>query len=440
MDQAGLQLLRATGRGQLMQCSWLYEHPVDISGIRRFHQNFGYGLAGRMVERSPLPFARHRWVASLGPHTYIDFADPRPRSDFSDWLDERSQVPVDPEYGPGWHLGVLPMTDGSTGVTLVGSHHLGDGVGALLTVVEAVTGATRDLGYPMPASRKRFRAGLSDLRETFESASEIGRTLKTAIRLAYRQRAELAASSPSTGTRFTGDAGSDHRVVVPVVTAFVDMAAWDASAEARYGNSSSLVAGFAAKLGANMNRRNADGTVSLILSLNDRTSLDDTRANAMLFAQASVDPTKVTADLSDARIEIRDALKKAREEPDETLQLLPLVPLVPRRALRKVAEEFLGSGAELAVSCSNLGDILADVARVDGTEAEYVLLRGVDQNVRRADLEKAGGQLVVVAGRIGGKVTISIVAYQVAAPNSKARLRDVVTATLAEFGLEGSVL
>jgi hypothetical protein len=32
------------------------------------------------------------------------------------------------------------------------------------------------------------------------------------------------------------------------------------------------------------------------------------------------------------------------------------------------------------------------------------------------------------------------VAYQVAAPNSKARLRDVVTATLAEFGLEGSVL
>jgi hypothetical protein len=307
-------------------------------------------------------------------------------------------------------------------------------------VVEAVTGATRDLGYPMPASRKRFRAGLSDLRETFESASEIGRTLKTAIRLAYRQRAELAASSPSTGTRFTGDAGSDHRVVVPVVTAFVDMAAWDASAEARYGNSSSLVAGFAAKLGANMNRRNADGTVSLILSLNDRTSLDDTRANAMLFAQASVDPTKVTADLSDARIEIRDALKKAREEPDETLQLLPLVPLVPRRALRKVAEEFLGSGAELAVSCSNLGDILADVARVDGTEAEYVLLRGVDQNVRRADLEKAGGQLVVVAGRIGGKVTISIVAYQVAAPNSKARLRDVVTATLAEFGLEGSVL
>ncbi|MGV0797208.1 hypothetical protein ABQF26_09600, partial [Mycolicibacterium elephantis] len=45
MDQAGFQLLRATGRGQLMQMLWIYEHPVDYEGLRRFHRNFGYGLA-----------------------------------------------------------------------------------------------------------------------------------------------------------------------------------------------------------------------------------------------------------------------------------------------------------------------------------------------------------------------------------------------------------
>ena len=164
--------------------------------------------------------------------------------------------------------------------------------------------------------------------------------------------------------------------------------------------------------------------MTLIMALNDRTSLDDTRAQAMVFAQARLDPTPVTTDLTDARIAIRQALKTAREVPDETLQLLPLVPLVPRRALRRVIDGFLGSGDDLAVSCSNLGDIDPAVGRPDGTDAEYVMLRGIDQNVRRADIERAGGQLVVVAGRICGKMSINAVAYQPGAQNSKDRLRE----------------
>lgn len=436
MDQAGLQLLRATGRGQLMQCSWLYEHPVDMAGIRRFHQNFGYGLAGRRIERSPIPFARHRWVSSLGPAAKLEIAEPRSRSGFSDWLDERSQVPVDPEHGPGWHLAVLPMTDGSTGVTLVGSHHLGDGVGALLTVVEAVTGAPRDLGYRLPQSRKRFRAGLTDLRETARSVPELGRTLVAAAKMLNDQRGQTSAAP----AKSNAPVDDDSRIVVPVVSAFVSLADWDACADARFGNSSSLVAGFAAALGRKMNRRSADGAVPLVFALNDRTTLEDTRANAMLFAQARIDPTAVTQDLTDARIAIREALKTAREVPDPTLALLPLVPFVPRRALRQVAEQFLGAGAEPSVTCSNLGDVLPAVGSVDGTPAEYLMLRGVDQNVRRADMEKAGGQLVVVAGRLNGTMTMSIVAYEVGQNNSKERVRDLVAGTLAEFGLSGELI
>jgi hypothetical protein len=40
-----------------------------------------------------------------------------------------AQLPVDPEWGPCWHLGVLPLTDGSTAVSLVVSHCLLDGLG-----------------------------------------------------------------------------------------------------------------------------------------------------------------------------------------------------------------------------------------------------------------------------------------------------------------------
>lgn len=436
MDQAGLHLLRATGRGQLMQMAWIYEHPVDFDALRRFHRNFGYGMAGRRIERSPLPFGRHRWVSSLGPPSDIDFAErARPRAEAGDWFDERAQLPVDPEWGPGWHLGVLPLTDGSTAITLVGSHHLGDGVAALLTVVEAVMGSRRDLGYPLPRSRKRFRAALSDLRETAKGAPEIGRTLRAASKLVLAHRHGMTASSASKPPAVSSD--GDATFVVPTISIWVDLAEWDARANSLNGNSYSLFAGFAAKFGERMGRQGADGVVTLVIALNDRMSLDDTRANAMLFAQVSIDPTPVTADLTDARIAIRQAVKSAREVPDETLQLLPLVPLVPKRVLRRVAEQFLGSGVELPVSCSNLGDVHLAVGRPDGTEAEYVSLRGVDQNVRRDDIERAGGQLVAVAGRLNGKISISLVAYQVGQENSKSRLRELAAQTLAEFNLTG---
>jgi hypothetical protein len=439
MDQAGLALLRATGAGKLMQVVWIYEHPVDFDALRRFHRDFGYGLAGRRIERSPLPFGRPRWVSSLGPPLPIDFAEhARPRAEVTDWADERAELPVDPEWGPGWHLGVLPLTDGSTAITLAGSHYLGDGVGALLTVVEAVIGNRRDLGYPPPQSRKRFRAALSDLRETAKGAREVGRTVVAAGKLGYRHRHELSAPSTSKPPA-TGSADDDSTVVLPAISVFVELTQWDDRAKSLDGTSYSLLAGFAAKLGEHMGRRRADGSVTLLIALNDRTSLDDTRANAMLFAQVSLDPTAVTTDLTHARSAVRQALKTAREVPDETLQLLPLVPLVPRRALKAVADLFFGSSDDLSVSCSNLGDVHPAVGRPDGTDAEYVMVRGVDQNIRRADIERAGGQLVVVAGRIGDKISIGIVSYQPGGENSKPRLRELAAHTLAEFSLAGEI-
>src|SRR6185437_5462193 len=131
-DQLLFLCQRATGQELAMQVVWVYEHPVDLDGLRRFHHNFGYGLFGRVIERSPLPFGRHRWVSSLGPPSALDIAQTeRSRAEVSDWADERAQLPIDPEWGPGWHLGILPMADASTAVSLVMSHCLSDGVGAL---------------------------------------------------------------------------------------------------------------------------------------------------------------------------------------------------------------------------------------------------------------------------------------------------------------------
>ncbi len=66
-DEGMVRSLNATGRMQTIQCVWVYERPIDMAGVRRFHRNFGYGMAGRRIERSPLPFGRYRWVATPGP-------------------------------------------------------------------------------------------------------------------------------------------------------------------------------------------------------------------------------------------------------------------------------------------------------------------------------------------------------------------------------------
>lgn len=435
LDQALFLGLRATGQAAVMQCVWVYDRPVDFEGLRRFHRNFGYGLAGRRIEPSPLPFGRHRWVSSLGPPSPIDVEEnPRPRAELSDWIDERAQLPVDPEWGPAWHLGVLPMTDGSTAVSLVGSHCIGDGGGALLTVFNAVTGNTADLGYPMPGARTRMRGLAADARQTLRDAPEIGRTLVAAAKLAYRRRKDFARSGATETTT-----GRDEHVLVPAVSLFIDGDQWDARAAELGGNSYSLLAGFGAKLSERIGRHRPEhGSVPFIIPINDRT-LEDTRANAVKLANARIDPAGVTSDLSAARAAIKQALKTMRETPDETLALLPLTPFIPKRAVKSTADVAFGF-SDLPVSCSNMGELPPEIGRVDGTDADYVILRGVDRFIPRSVLEQRRGLLTVIGGRVGDKVSIAVIGYQPGATNTKPRLRELTTAALADFGLTATVI
>ena len=272
VDHALFAQHAATGRKLVIQCVWIYEHPIDLDGVRGFNRRLGNGLLGRRIERSPLPFARHRWVSGRVPSD-IDIAKcARPRAELSDWADERSQLPIDPEWGPGWHLGVLPLTDGSTAVSLVVSHYLIDGFGLALTIAEAILGNTRDLGYPPPHSRTRLRAVAQDARQTAQDAPEVARALVAAAKLARGRRIGIAQSPASRPVALRGGDGEDI-VVQPVITIHVDLDDWDARAKALGGTSKTLVAGFAAKLGQQMGRRRAgDGAVTLLLPISERTA------------------------------------------------------------------------------------------------------------------------------------------------------------------------
>lgn len=443
VDQALFLGLRATGQAAVTQIVWVYDHPINLEGVRRFHRDMGYGMAGRLIEPSILPFGRHRWVTSTGPAAPLRVApEPRPRADLSDWIDECTQLPIDPEFGPTWHMGVLPMADGATAVSLVGSHCVADGGGALLTVYESVLGTRRDLGYPPPRSRSRRHALVTDARQTVRDVPELGRTLVSAARFLRDKREASKALGPSAKASKPpqpADAKADIAVVAPAIAVLVPVNEWDSRAAALGGNGYALLAALCARLAVHQGRALADdGTVGLVVPINDRTA-GDTRANAVKLAYVRVDPTGVTAELSDTRAAIREALAVMREKPDEALALLPLTPFIPQAFVRGAADLAFGFTAE-PVSCSNVGDLPVEIAHLDGTPAERVIMRGVDQHVTRRVLDERHGLLTVVCGRLNGTVSMTVVGYQPGAINTKAALRERVTTSFAEFGLTGVIV
>lgn len=438
-DQALFIALRGTGQEAVMQALWIYEHPIDMAGLKQFHHNLSHGLLARRIERSPLPFGRLRWIAAPATETNFTVAQqPRDRAEFYDWADEQVNLPLDPEWGPAWRISVQPLSDGATAVSLVISHCIADGGASVIAVLDAVNSTKRDLGLPPAHSRTRSRALRDDLRRLRTDLPEIARTLRRAATVARNRRKDLSRpSAPSTA----GGMGTSDIVLVPSASVFIDGELWDGRASSLGGNSFSLVAGFAGRLAFNLGRtRASDGAVTLMIPVSVRESLEDTGGNVVSIANAGFDPGKVTHDLTEPRTAVREGIKRAREAPDEMVELLPLIPFVPKRAFGRLVDATFGFSTDLPVSCSNLGDVPAELTLADGTPAEYLAFRGVDRQVSRASLERRHGLLTVASARIAGRFVLSVISYQVGSENTQSSLRAVIAQTMGEFELEGTVL
>ncbi|MGV0714082.1 hypothetical protein ABQE93_01630 [Mycolicibacterium sp. XJ662] len=437
MDQAFYAGHRASGQKEVMQVAWLYDRAIDLDGLQRFLQIMSRSLWGRLIERPPLPFARYRWVAELRPAPIHIAETPRPRAELGEWFDERAQIPVDPEAGPAWHIGVLPLTDGSTAITGVISHYVLDGLGSVVEVAKAIMGFAREHDYPPPRSRTRFRALVEDAGQTAREAPEVARAMVAAAKEARRrQNDDVRKPAKPTAVR----SGEERPVMVPGVWLLIDSNEWDARAQELRGASNTLATGLAARLGEHLGRRHRDdGTVKMQIIVSDRTE-DDTRAVAVSFARASIDPTQVTKDLSAARSAIKEALATLRDTPDEASPLLPLTPFTPRRTWKQLMDWAMDDPDQPAV-ISNFGDVGSAVTCPDGTQCQSAWARGTNQYITEERLERTGGQLQVLFGRLPtvGKISMSIQAYQPGGVTTKTALRDLVDSTLAEFNLSGEI-
>src|SRR5829696_1200998 len=433
VDQIAFVGERATGATNLLQCVWVYNRAIDLHGLRRFHQHLQRGRLSRRIERSPLPFGRHRWVSPSGQSELEIAATPRPREEFDAWLSEQANTPLDAEHGPGWHLAVLPFTDGGAGVSLVISHCLTDGVGLCEALADAASGRHDPINWPAGGSRRRWQAVREDTRQTVRDIPAIGRALVAATRFARHHRGGDGSATPLPSAPRSPFVGPDERLAPPMATVFVDADEWDARADSLGGTSNALLAGLAARLAERVGRVAADGSVTLAMPVNERTA-DDTRANAVAMVDFTVDPAPATTDLREIRAATKQALISHRAGPDERQALLPLVPLLPQRLTERMASVATGGVTNVVVS-SNLGAAPPAVNRPDGTDADHVALLSRYPEVTKAMMHQLGGLLVVHSARVHQQVFVSVLAYQPDRSNSNDGLRQDLSSALSDFSL-----
>lgn len=431
MDQASFLGLRALGHGPLIQFTWIYPDGLDLGGLQRFRRNLGRGLLARRIEPSPLPGGRHRWVAWPGPADIEISSEGRSADGIDDWVGQQAALPIDPENGPSWRLALLRLTDGGAVVTLVVSHTVADGVGAVTAVAEAARGVTRDCDYPEPRSRTKKHAVLQDARGFLRDLPDMARAATSLVRLARKAHGVPGTGTPVTRSR--ADGGTSEPVTVPSVTVHVESRRWDQRAAFLGGTPNSLLMAFAARLGCRLGWVTGGGLAILSVPVNERTG-DDTRGNALNAVRVTVDPASVINDLSGVRAATKAALAELRDGPADMLGALPLIPLTPKFVARRIERMVIGTAV---IGCTNVGEMDPAANRPDGTDAAVMSVRLTEQ-LTRADVRRSGGVFFPVgSGRVRDQVFVTVGYTDADASTTRGQLAGSVGGALSDLGIDG---
>ncbi len=446
MDQGSFLGLRALGHQPSFHATWTYDRALDLDAVCRFNENLAATLLGRVVERSRLPGGRHRWSAiDAVPQVEVE-AVPRARDDIHAWSDEFAERGTDPEHGPGWRLGVLPLTDGGAAVSLIVPHTLGDGLCVLQALADAVDARVRRPPYPSRGVRRVGAVLGADLLGLVRTLLAVPRALLASVRVARAQAVPKAArvATPAAGSAAPPPVGpaapptaTTAPFRAPVACVRMSQVAWDVAAAERGGTSNTLVAAVAARLGARLGRTGRDGLVTLAVPVSVRVD-GDTRANALEAATIRIDPAGLPGDLTGLRRATKQALIATSERSSDVVAALPLVPLMPAFAVRRAEATAMGAAAR-PVGCSNYGDLPAAVARIDGRDADDFWVRLNEVDVEASDLDRIGGQLYLLSGRCLGRVFLSVVGYPVGGRLDSAELGHLLDEVLADFGLTAAL-
>lgn len=445
LDQLAWELHRVTRRNQLMQCLWLYDRPVDLAELDRTHARMSHMPVNRRIEPSPLPFGRPRWVHGSHPGGTRTVGETvLPRASLMAWANAQARVAADPVAGPPWNIAVQRFDDGTSAVSVTGSHIIIDGMGFLRLLGAAVEGTPVPCDYLRPHSRSRRTALAADLRQALADlpagAAATARVTRAAIRARRTRPAGGGGGDVRAATASAGSDAAGRLVDLPAVIVGVDAGAWDARARALGGHPQGLMPAFCGRVAARLGRlHRTDGSVSLSLPMDVRRGPDDDRAIAFTLTRVAVDPAEAMTSLRPIERSVLAALRKAQQDPDMLGTLLPVVPWLPRRTATLLLDALFTYGDERPVTCSNVGTLPDALGAIDGQPCVRVIGRGVDTNVTLRDLQRTHGHLVIVGSRYRDTVSLAIEGYEPTSDTTAADLAAAARAALADLGLTGTI-
>lgn len=441
LDQLAFELFMSSGRNQLMQCIWLYDRNINIDALKHTVERLAAMHFNRLIEPSPLPWGRPRWLKPADKPTISGInAAMRPRSHLVQWANEQTHAPIHPVTGPPWRISLQRFEDGSSAISIVGSHLVLDGIGALRAIEAAVTGKTIPNPYITRGTRSWITRCALDMRQTIADAPDI---LAAIVKFLQTSRRKSITDAVSASRRSPKAAHSKSEYVeLPFVAVTVKIRDWEACAQRLGGHANTLLPAFVATLASHLGRRrSSDGCVSLIVPVNRRHGLDDERALAIEFHTLVLDPSKLTTHLQPVNILLKSLLRRVNEKQTDPLKsILPAIAWMPRKFILSIVNRLFNYAENLPVSCSDLGILPDGLTRIDGAACVRVLTRAVDVNVTRKDLERSHGHLVVVVSRYDTNISLCIEAWQdKPSTTTQEALSRLTQLTLDEFRLEATL-
>lgn len=428
MDQGSFLALRALGRQPIGLVTWVYPHAVDEASIEAFRQSLTQGLAARLLQRSPLPWGRHRWVDNPIPAPVTWSRTPIPVDALQAWRGSLVELPVDPEHGPGCRIAVQALADGGTAVSVFASHTIGDGHAGILHIADAVAGRPSPHRFPVASRRWSLSRLARDTVESVRALPDAARAL-AAFLARPRQQAPEAIRGAKTGQP---DRPAGHATQVPVVQLVLDAAAFEARAAQLGVKAGVLLLAFATSVAARMRRVDAQGRVKLVLPVSERQP-GDRRGNALRSVSVLADPTQTLADPRTLQRALRNAQAAFLRHGDELSPLLPLIPYVPLWMMRRMERVALGS--DLPVGCSLFGELPAELRGPCG-EPSLLCISPIER-FDEATLTALGGQLFIEGYSLGGRMFATVSGYAPGLITTRDGLLPVVREALADVGLAG---
>jgi hypothetical protein len=431
MDQGSFVGLRALGRGPALHLTWFYPHAIDEAAVREFSERLARGLLGRLLQRSPLPWGRHRWVANPVPGPVTWFRDPLPNECLPKLRNVLLDLPVDPERGPGWRLAVQALEGGGCALTMLVSHTIADMQAASQAIADAVAGRRLDRGFPAPSWRW---SPVMLARDSVESLRALPGVWHALVALVRRSGKGRAGSSPSSSRARNSRGQLEPAADVPLVQVVMDAGTCQQRASDLGVASNTLIMAFAARLAFRMGRVDASGRVKLVLPVSDRHS-GDRRGNALRSITVMADPDACRNHPRALQRDIRAALASLIRYGDDVSPLFPLIPYVPLWLARHLERAALG--ADLPVGCSLVGELPLDMNRPCG---EALLLQmSLLERYTASELERLGGVLFILCYRVGERLFFTVSGYVPDRVTTRAELAPFVRDALADMGLCGTV-